>query len=74
MREVYEQMRTGPYADQVLGSRPAFRDLVFLSATRAAVHYESEVPGYPPRAFGQQFGEVRPARSAIWHVRGTATR
>jgi hypothetical protein len=58
MREVYEQMRNGPYAQQVLGSRPVFRDLVFLSATRAAVQYETEVPGYPPQAFGQQFGEV----------------
>jgi hypothetical protein len=58
MREVYEQMRNGPYAEQVLGSRPVFRDLVFLSATRAAVQYESEIPGYPPQAFGQQFGEV----------------
>jgi hypothetical protein len=58
MREVYEQMRNGPYAQQVLGSRPVFRDLVFLSATRAAVQYETEVPGYPPQAFGQQPGEV----------------
>jgi hypothetical protein len=58
MREVYEQLRNGPYAEQVLGSRPVFRDLVFLSATRAAVQYETEIPGYPPQAFGQQFGEV----------------
>ena len=58
MREVYEQLRNGPYAQQVLGSRPVFRDLVFLSATRAAVQYETEIPGYPPQAFGQQFGEV----------------
>lgn len=58
MREVYEQLRNGPYAQQVLGSRPVFRDLVFLSATRAVVQYESEIPGYPPQAFGQQFGEV----------------
>ncbi|HET6836352.1 MAG TPA: hypothetical protein VFH30_21005 [Acidimicrobiales bacterium] len=58
MREVYEQMRNGPYAQQVLASGPVFRDLVFLSATRAAVQYETEVPGYPPQAFGQQFGEV----------------
>jgi hypothetical protein len=58
MREVYEQMRNGPYAQQVLGSRPVLRDLVFLSATRGAVQYETEVPGYPPQAFGQQFGEV----------------
>lgn len=58
MREVYEQMRTGPFAEEVLGSRPVFRDLVFLSATRAAVQYETEVPGYGPQAFGPQFGEV----------------
>lgn len=58
MREVYEQLRNGPYAEQVLGSRPVFRDVVFLSATRAAVRYETEIPGYPPQAFGQQFGEV----------------
>jgi hypothetical protein len=58
MREVYEQMRNGPYAQQVLGSRPVFQDLVFLSATRAVVQYDTEIPGYPPDAFGQQFGEV----------------
>ena len=58
MREVYEQLRDGPYAEQVLGSRPVFRDLVFLSATHAAVQYETEIPRYPPQAFGQQFGEV----------------
>ena len=58
MREVYEEMRNGPYAEQVLGSRPVFRDLVFLSATSAVVQYETEIPEYPPQAFGQQFGEV----------------
>ncbi|MGH9229337.1 MAG: hypothetical protein ACRD07_11550 [Acidimicrobiales bacterium] len=58
MREVYEQLRKGPYAQQVLGSRTVVRDLVFLSATRAAVRYETEIPGYPPQAFGRQFGEV----------------
>lgn len=58
MREVYEQMRSGQYADQVLASRPVFRDLVFLSATRAVVQYVTEIPGYPAEAFGQQFGEV----------------
>jgi hypothetical protein len=58
MRDVYEQLRNGPFAEQVLGSRPVFRDLVFLSATRAAVQYETEIPGYPPQAFGEQFGEV----------------
>jgi hypothetical protein len=58
MREVYEQLRTGPYAEQVLGSRVVFRDLVFLSATRAAVQYITEIPGYPPDGVGQQFGEV----------------
>ena len=58
MREVYEQLRTGPYAEQVLGSRVVFRDLVFLSATRAAVQYTTEIPGYPPDGVGQQFGEV----------------
>jgi hypothetical protein len=58
MRDVYEQMRSGPYAEQVLASRPVFRDLVFLSATRAVVQYVTEIPGYPAEAFGQQFGEV----------------
>jgi hypothetical protein len=58
MREVYEQLRSGPYADRVLGSRVVFRDLVFLSATRAAVQYITEIPGYPPDGVGQQFGEV----------------
>lgn len=58
MRDVYEQLRDGPFAEQVLGSRPVFRDLVFLSATRAAVQYETEIPGYPPQALGQEFGEV----------------
>jgi hypothetical protein len=58
MREVYEQLRTGPYAEQVLGSRPVFQDLVFLSATRAAVQYVTEIPGYPPDGVGRQFGEV----------------
>jgi hypothetical protein len=58
MREVYEQLRSGPYAEQALESRVVFRDLTFLSATRAAVQYETEIPGYPPQPFGQQFGEV----------------
>jgi hypothetical protein len=58
MREVYEQLRTGPYAEQVLGSRPVFQDLVFLSATRAAVQYMTEIPGYPPEGVGRQFGEA----------------
>jgi hypothetical protein len=58
MLEVYEQLRTGPYAEQVLGSRVVLRDLVFLSATRAAVQYVTEIPGYPPDGVGQQFGEV----------------
>jgi hypothetical protein len=58
MREVYEAMRNGPYAEEVLGSRPVFRDLVFLSATRAVVQYVTEIPGYPAEAFGKQFGDV----------------
>ena len=58
MRDVYEQMRSGPYAEEVLASRPVFRDLVFLSATRAVVQYVTEIPGYPAEAFGQQFGDV----------------
>jgi hypothetical protein len=58
MREVYEQLRTGPFREQVLGSRTVLGDLVFLSATRAAVQYITEIPGYPPDGVGQQFGEV----------------
>ena len=58
MDQVYEQLRTGSFAEQVLGSRTILHDVVFLSATRAAVQYETEIPGYQPRAFGWQFGEV----------------
>jgi len=58
MREVYEQLVNTSFREQVLGSRTVFHDLVFLSATRAAVWYETEIPGYPPQAFDRQFGEV----------------
>lgn len=58
MREVYDRLVNSSYREQVLGSRTVFHDVVFLSATRAAVQYETEIPGYPPQAFGLQFGEV----------------
>jgi hypothetical protein len=58
MREVYERLVNSSYREQVLGSRTVFHDVVFLSATHGAVQYETEIPGYPPQAFGLQFGEV----------------
>lgn len=59
MREVYDQLvNSSGFREQVLGSRTVFHDLVFMSATRAAVEYETEIPGYPQQAFGLQFGEV----------------
>jgi hypothetical protein len=58
MDQVYEELRTGPFAEQALGSRTILRDVVFLSATRAAVQYENEIPGYQTPAFGERFGDV----------------
>jgi hypothetical protein len=59
MREVYDQLvNSSGFREQVLGSRTIFHDLVFMSATRAAVQYETEIPGYQPQAFGLQYGEV----------------
>jgi hypothetical protein len=56
--EVYHQMETGPYAAAVKGARSILRDVVFLSKTRAAVRFDTEIPGYPPEAYDNQFGEV----------------
>ena len=58
MREVYERLVNSSFREQVLGARTIFHDVVFLSATRGAVQYETEIPGYAPRAFGLQYGEV----------------
>jgi hypothetical protein len=58
MLEAYDELRNGSYGEQVRGSRTVFEDLVFLSATRAAVRYHTEIPGYGPNGVGTQFGEV----------------
>jgi hypothetical protein len=58
MAEVYEQLGTGGFAQAALSARTMLKDVVFLSATRAAVQYDVEMDGYPPGAFDNEFGEV----------------
>jgi hypothetical protein len=58
MDEVFDELENGGFRTQVLGSRPVLEDLVFLSATRAAVRYHTEIPDYPNGQTGPQFGEV----------------
>jgi hypothetical protein len=58
MREVFEKLEAGPYGSVVKGSTNTLKDLVFLSATRAATLTDTNVPGYPPGAFANMVGEV----------------
>jgi hypothetical protein len=58
MREVFEQLQSGPYGSVVEGSTVVLKDLVFLSPTRAAVLTDTQVPTYPAGAFANQVGEV----------------
>jgi hypothetical protein len=58
MREVFEELVNGPFREQALASRTVLDDLVFLSATRAAVKYHVEIPDYPSGGFNGRLGEV----------------
>jgi hypothetical protein len=58
MDQVFDELENGSYRTQVLGSRTMLDDLVFLSATRAAVLYHTEIPNYPNGGLNGQLGEV----------------
>jgi hypothetical protein len=53
---VYAQLFSGSYADQVKGAVPHIRNVVFLSATTAAVAYDVSSPGYS--LLSGRFGEA----------------
>jgi hypothetical protein len=55
MLEMYERLRNSSFASDVAGSRTVLEDVVFLSATRAATRYHTELPG---RSINNEYGEV----------------
>jgi hypothetical protein len=58
MDEVFDALENGQFREQVLGSRTVLEDLVFLSATKAAVRYHTEIPNYANGGTGPKLGEV----------------
>jgi hypothetical protein len=58
MDQVFDDLENGSFRTQVLGSRTVFEDLVFLSATKAAVRYHTEIPNFANGGTGPKLGEV----------------
>jgi hypothetical protein len=54
--EIWDEMAAGPFAEQVAAAQMHVDDVVFLSATRAAVKYGWTVPDYS--SFDNRFGEL----------------
>ncbi len=55
MEETWNELLNGPFAEQAKKAETQFRDLVFLSATRAAVQYDVHIPDYMD--FDNRFAE-----------------
>lgn len=55
MEDVWDELLNGSFAEQVRNARSVVRDIVFLSATRAAVQYDVEIPNYT--SFPNRFAE-----------------
>jgi hypothetical protein len=55
--ELWNQLASGPFKEQVDAAVIGVDDVVFQSATRAAVKYHWDVPGYGS-SFHNRFGEV----------------
>jgi hypothetical protein len=55
--EYWNELATGTFKEQVDAAVIGVDDIVFMSATRAAVKYHWDVPGYGS-SFHNRFGEV----------------
>jgi hypothetical protein len=55
MEETWNELINGPFGEQAKAAETQFRDLVFLSATRAAVQYDVHIPDYMD--FNNRFAE-----------------
>jgi hypothetical protein len=55
MEDVWNQLITGPFGKEAQAAETIFRDLVFLSPTRAAVQYDVHIPNYTD--FNGRFAE-----------------
>jgi len=58
MDQVFDELENGQFREQVLGSRTVLDDVVFLTATKAAVLYHTEIPNYANGGTGPKLGEV----------------
>jgi len=55
---VRQQLRNGPYKEQVKTATMKLNDVVFLDATTAAIQYEIDIPNYATPSFPNRFNEA----------------